>query len=133
MIASAYESGRTGAPGAAAALNAAVNKVTDAVGKHRHIGGEPGSYALGLPRNADVVFMTLGESAVTFWNFGSMMTETPPTLSIGIPREVVASVTDTGSRDLKGHVRLTFTDGSYFDYQARMHPSPGFWDAADQY
>lgn len=109
----------------------AAHRLTDKVVKDRHIGGEEGSIAHSLPRSEDPLMLALAQESVTLWKFGLGAKATAPDLIARIPREEISSIADTGKRGARGHVRFTFTDESFFDYQTLTAPSPEFWAAAE--
>lgn len=108
----------------------AAHKMTDKYVEDRHISGEEGSIARSISRSTDPVMLTLAEHSLTVWQFGLGAKSTNPDLVLRVPREQVASVADTGKRTARGHIRISFTDGSFFDYQTLTAPSDQFWDAA---
>ncbi|MGJ9411084.1 hypothetical protein ACHAAC_00085 [Aeromicrobium sp. CF4.19] len=109
---------------------AAAHRLTDKIVEDRHIGGDEGSVALSLPRSSDPMVIAISDTSLTWWKFGLGAKKTEPDLVASVPREDVVSVADTGSRKVRGHVRLSFADGSFFDYQSVMAPSEQFWQAA---
>ncbi len=128
---SSYESGGNTGVGGTALIGRAIGKATEAASSSKHIGGEPGSLARQLPREGYGVALTITDSAVELLDFGLTMREVPPTKKVTIPLASIASLTDQGSREPKAHLRVTFTDGSYFDYRIAMPASEGFWPAAE--
>lgn len=133
VIASAAESGgsRASSHGLTGLAQNAAHRLTDSVVENRHIAGEDGSVARSLPRTEAPVVLALGGDSVTVWEFGLGAKKTAPELIARIPRAQVTSIAATGKRKARGHVRLTFTDGSFFDYQTVSAPSDAFWTAAD--
>lgn len=109
------------------------HKLIDSAVENRHIGGEEGSIARSLPRESEPLALVLAERSVSLWRFGMGAKRKNPDLVVRIPREQVTSIADTGKRKARGHVRLTFVDGSFFDQQTLTAPSEGFWRAADGY
>lgn len=109
----------------------AAHKLIDTSVRNRHIGGEEGSIAHSLPRGTDPVLLTLAEGSVTVWSFGVSGRARTPDLVARVERPQIASIADTGKRTARGHLRLTFTDGSFFDYQLLASPSEEFWAAAE--
>ncbi|MBM9464608.1 hypothetical protein JL108_14215 [Aeromicrobium sp. YIM 150415] len=101
--------------------------------ENRHIGGEEGTVAGSLPRGSEPLVLALAEGSVTLWRFGLGAKKTSPDLVARIPREDITSIADTGKRTARGHLRLSFTDGSFFDQQTVATPSEEFWQAADAY
>lgn len=111
----------------------AAHRLTDKVVKDRHVGGAEGSIAQSLPRSEDPVMLALAQGSVTVWKFGIGAKSTSPDLLARVPRDEVVSIADTGKRGARGHVRFTFTDESFFDYQTLTAPSPEFWAAAEAF
>lgn len=111
----------------------AANRMKDKYIADKHVGGDEGSISRSLPNTTDILVLALAETSVSLWSFGPSGRKTEPDLVARIPREQVASVADTGKRTARGHVRLSFTDGSFFDEQTLKAPSDEFWQAADGY
>lgn len=111
----------------------AAHKLTDKVVKDRHVGGAEGSIGQSMPRSTDPVMLAVAEHSVSVWQFGLGSRATSPDLVVRVPREQVASIADTGKRGARGHVRLTFTDESFFDYQTLTAPSAQFWSATETF
>ena len=111
----------------------AANRMKDKYIADRHVGGDEGSIARALPNTTDILVLALAEKTISLWSFGPSGRRTDPDLVARIPREQVASIADTGRRAARGHVRLSFTDGSFFDEQTLKEPSDEFWQAADAY
>ena len=111
--------------------------VTDAVSQARHIDGDDDSVAVAsVPDVGDAIVIALSESALSFWSFGPTNTDVPPTPLGSIPRDRVASITQTGripGPAGKGYLtaRLSFVDGSWVDYSIADETSyPEFWSVA---
>lgn len=129
VLPSATESDRSGrAKDLTEVAQAAAHQLTDKLIKDKHIGGAEGSIAHSLPRSADPMMLALAQGSVTLWKFTIGKT---PDLVARVERAEVASIADTGKRTARGHVRLAFTDGSFFDYQTLKAPTPEFWAAAE--
>lgn len=109
----------------------AARNAMDHVDQNRHIGGDDGTIARSLSRKPEGLALALAERSVTLWRFGMGAKKTQPDLVVRIPRDQVASIVDTGKRGARGHVRLTFADGSFFDYQAVTAPDDEFWHVVD--
>ncbi len=109
----------------------AARNALDNFDQNRHIGGEEGTIGRSLSRKPEGLALALAQGSVTLWRFGMGAKKTNPDLVARIPREQVTSIADTGKRGARGHVRLTFADGSFFDYQALTAPSDDFWAAVD--
>lgn len=106
----------------------AAHHFLDKAVKDRHIGGDEGSIARSLPRSSDPMMLALAQDSATLWKF---TIGKAPSLVARVERAEIASVTDTGKRTARGHVRLAFRDGSFFDYQTLKSPEPEFWAAAE--
>ena len=111
----------------------AANRLKDQYIADKHIGGDDGSIARSLPNTTDILVLALAEKSISLWSFGPSGRKTEPDLVARIPRDQVASITDTGKRTVRGHIRLSFTDASFFDEQTLKAPSEEFWQAADAY
>ncbi len=109
----------------------AARNMMDNADQNRHIGGGEGSIGRSLSRKPEGLALALAEGSVTLWRFGMGAKRTHPDLVVRFPREQVTSIADTGKRGARGHVRLTFADGSFFDYQAVTAPSDEFWHVVD--
>lgn len=132
VLPSATETDRSSRPKDLTELaQGAAHELIDKTVQDRHIGGEEGSIARSLPRSADPVMLALAEGSVTVWKFGLGAKAKAPDLVVRVPREQIASIADTGSRKARGHLRLTFTDESFFDYQTLAAPTEEFWAAAE--
>lgn len=111
----------------------AANRLKDKYIADKHVGGAEGTIARSLPNTTDILVLALAEKTISLWSFGPSGRKTDPDLVARIPREQVASIADTGKRTARGHLRLSFTDGSFFDEQTLKTPSDEFWQAADAY
>lgn len=111
----------------------AAHRLTDKVIEKRHIGGDDSSIVWSLPRRQEPIVLALGEGSITFWSFGMGGRKSAPDLIAKVPRHQVVSIADTGKRTVRGHVRFSFTDGSFIDYQTLQTPSAEFWEAAESY
>ncbi|MFC5678892.1 hypothetical protein [Aeromicrobium endophyticum] len=111
----------------------AANRLKDTYIADQHVGGDDGTIARSLPNTTDILVLALAEKSISLWSFGPTGRRTDPDLVARIPREQVASIADTGKRTVRGHVRLSFTDGSFFDEQTLKAPSQEFWTAAEAY
>ncbi|MDT0202396.1 hypothetical protein [Nocardioides sp. AE5] len=107
------------------------HKLIDGAVQNRHIGGDEGSIGRSMPRTAEPMLLALSERSVTLWRFRFGAKKTDPDLVVRIPREQVTSIEATGKRTARGHVRLSFADGSFFDEQLLSEPAAEFWAAAD--
>lgn len=108
-----------------------INVAADAVSKKRHMGGEEGTRAHTLSRDGAMKVLAFTTSGLSLWDFGAMGTGTPGDLEMTIPRNEIASFEDTGERAQGGVpvARVTFTDGSFFDYRLMSKPGDDFWSA----
>lgn len=133
-IPSAYEREGSGGSLTARALAPVVDGAINAVSGSRHVGGGEGSIAEGLSRSADIMVLALSDARLSWWDFGMFGTDAP-TLTQQLPRAYVASIADTGKRAQGGVpvARLTFADGSFFDYRLMSKPGPEFWAVASAY
>ncbi len=115
-------------------LSAAISTVQNKVSTSRHVSGEAGSTARGLEQSGDLRVLALGARSLTWWDFGVTGTDAPPTLRQRLDRALVTSLIDTGERAQGGAqvARLSFTDGSWFDYRF-IQPADGFWEIAAAY
>ncbi|UAJ77856.1 hypothetical protein IT072_11140 [Leifsonia sp. ZF2019] len=115
-------------------LNAALSAVQNTASGSKHLGGVEGSTAHQLSRASDVMVLSLGEDALTWWDFGMTANSVPPELTQRVDRTQVASIVDTGTKAQGGVpvVRFTFADGSWADYRV-MQPSETFWSVAAAY
>lgn len=131
---SAYTRGAASGSVEGRLLNAALSAVQNRVSQSRHLDGAEGSVARGLEQDADMRVLVLGETALTWWDFGMAGTDTPPTLRQRVDRSHVATIVDTGTRAQGGTqvTRVTFTDGSWFDYRL-VQPDARFWAVAASY
>jgi hypothetical protein len=111
----------------------AANRMKDKCIADKDVGGDEGTIARSLPNTTDILVLALAERTISLWSFGPSGRKTNPDLVARIPREQVASITDTGKRTVRGHIRLSFTDSSFFDEQTLKTPSEEFWQAADAY
>ncbi len=111
------------------AIKGGVNSALDA----RHLQGAPGSIARQLPVTPTPIVLLLGGDSLSFWEFGMGEKRHNPPLLGRVARSDVASITDTGKRTARGHIRLTFHDGSFADYQSTVDPGEQFWAAADAF
>ncbi|WP_101848232.1 hypothetical protein [Zhihengliuella sp. ISTPL4] len=97
-------------------MNAVIGLISNTVSARRHIGGPPGSLARGLPRDAEQSFLVLGRRYLSWWVVSSARSS-DFVLSHRLARKHVASIREL-KRVLGGRlIRLTFTDGSFFDYR----------------
>lgn len=108
-----------------------VNAMIDSRREAKHAGGAPDTIGQRLPVGTGIVVVALGAGSVSIWDFGNGGRSNDPTLIARIPREQVTSIADTGRREARGHVRFSFYDNSFFDYQTLAKPSEEFWAAAD--
>lgn len=115
-------------------LNAALSAMQNTASGSKHLGGEAGSTAHQLRRDADLAVLSLGESDLTWWDFGMTAASVPPELTQRVPRTQVTSIVDTGAKAQGGArvVRFTFADGSWADYRV-IQPSEQFWAVAATY
>jgi hypothetical protein len=111
----------------------AANRMKDKYIADKHVGGGEGTIARSLPNTTDILVLALAEKTVSLWSFGPSGRKTDPDLVARVPRDQVASITAADRRTVRGHVRLSFTDGSFFDEQTLKTPSEEFWQAADAY
>ena len=111
----------------------AANRMKDKYIADKHVGGGEGTIARSLPNTTDILVLALAEKTVSLWSFGPSGRKTEPDLVARIPRDQVASIADTGKRTARGHVRLSFTDASFFDEQTLKQPTEEFWQAAGGY
>lgn len=111
----------------------AANRLKDAYIADKHVGGDEGTIGRSLPNTTDILVLALAERSISLWSFGPSGRKTDPDLVARIPREQVASISDTGKRTARGHVRLSFSDASFFDEQTLKAPSEEFWQAAAGY
>lgn len=109
----------------------AAHKFIDGKVKDRHIGGAEGTLAHTLPRSEEPVMLALAADSLTVWKFGLGAKAKAPDLVVRVPRPEIVSIADTGKRTARGHVRVTFADESFFDYQTLATPSEDFWAAAE--
>src|SRR5690606_9778901 len=98
----------------------------------RHVGGDAGSIAARLPREADPLALVISERSLSLWNLGMMGTSLPPEHVATIPRAEIASFADTGKKAQGGVpvARIEFSDGSFFDYRLISKPGDDFWAVA---
>ena len=109
----------------------AAGKMLDNFDQNRHIGGAEGSIGRSFSRKPEGLALALADGSISLWRFGMGAKKTNPDLVARIPRENVTSIAATGKRGARGHIRLSFSDDSFFDYQAVSAPSDEFWAAAD--
>jgi hypothetical protein len=136
VIPSAYERGGGGGLSVSGrVLNAATSAVENAVSGARHIGGGEDGVAHRLPLADGPHVLVLGARSMTVWDLGLTMNHTPGELLATVPREQVASIVDTGKKAQGGVpvVRMTFADGSFFDYRLVQKPGEEFWSVASTY
>ncbi|MFI5428047.1 hypothetical protein [Aeromicrobium sp. UC242_57] len=134
VIPSAYERGGASGSGANKLLSKAVDAASNAVSGSRHVGGDEGSIAQGLPRESDLRVLVISEAAISLWDFGYTGTQLPAEHVVTVARKDVASFVDTGTKAQGGVpvARITFTDGSFFDYRLVNKPDTDFWNVAAQ-
>lgn len=134
VIPSAYERGGASGAGANKLLSKAVDVASNAVSGSRHVGGDEGSIAHGLPREADLRVLVVSEQAISLWDFGYTGTQLPADHVVTVPRTDVKSFVDTGAKAQGGVpvARITFVDDSYFDYRLVNKPDTDFWNVAAQ-
>ncbi|WP_025158288.1 hypothetical protein [Leifsonia aquatica] len=115
-------------------LNAALSAVQNAASGSKHLGGGDGSTAQQLSRDSDLLVLSLGEDALTWWDFGMAGNSVPPALKQRLARREVVAIEDTGKKAQGGVAvaRFTFVDGSWADYRV-MQPSESFWTVAATY
>jgi len=122
-----YETGRGAGLGTARLTGTLINKATEQISKARHIGGDEGSIARTLPRDASGSrAIVISANGFSVWDF-----QTPECLA-RVPRAQVASVERVGD-GAQGWatIRVTFTDESFFDYKVMDHEMyADFWTAA---
>lgn len=136
VIPSAYERGGGGGMSAQGRLfNAATSAVQNAVSTSRHVGGDEGSAARRLPQQAGPHVLVLGSQSLTVWDLGLTMNQTPAELLASVPRTEVAAFHDTGTTAQGGVpvARVSFRDGSFFDYRLVNKPGDEFWSVASTY
>lgn len=109
----------------------AAHRFIDGKVKDRHVGGAEGTLAHTLPRSEEPVMLVLAADSLTVWKFGLGAKAKTPDLVVRVPRSEIVSIADTGNRKARGHVRVTFADESFFDYQTLTAPSEQFWSAAE--
>lgn len=93
-----------------------LHTVKSALAARRHIGGAPGSLARQLPRDTGAGAIVLSRAAVTQWTFGTMRQDFPPRRQVLVPRDKITSIREVTSTRHHWTARLTFHDGSYFDF-----------------
>lgn len=127
----AYEgSGGSVGGGGARLIAKAANAASNAISAKRHIGGEEGTIATTLPRDAGLFYGAVSRNAFSVWDFGEDGQQVPPTLQYRIPSESIRSVAATGQK-VQGRspvYRFTFSDDSFFDYT--VLPNQGEFAAA---
>jgi len=135
VVASAFERGGGVGSGPNKLLGQALDAATTAASGARHVGGAEDSIAQSLPRSADLHVLVLSDQGLSLWDFGMMVNSTPPDHIVSIPRASVESITDTGQKAQGGVTvaRVTFTDGSFFDYRIMAKPDTEFWDAVERF
>lgn len=135
VVASAFERGGGVASGPNKLLGKAVEAASTAVSGARHVGGDDGTVAHGLPRAADLHVLVLSDRGLSLWDFGMTGTSTPPDPVASVPRASVASIADTGKKAQGGVTvaRISFTDGSFFDYRIMERPDTAFWEAVARF
>lgn len=123
----AYKRSGSGGSAERRIVGAAISGVLNVAAKSKHLGGEPGSTALQLDMTGDFRALSIGETHVSWWDFGMTANESPRLVQ-RIPRGSLASIVDTGKKPLGGGpiARFTFTDDSYADYQV-ITPSESFF------
>jgi len=131
VIPSAYEGSSTSLNPGNRLLGMAINAVWNKASKQKHVGGEAGSIAQGLPREGELAVAAFTRTGLSLWNFGTYGSEVEGKHVLTIPRADVASVEDTGQRAQGGVpvARVTFADGSFFDYRLISKPGDEFWRA----
>ncbi|MFJ9313537.1 hypothetical protein ACIRN4_05035 [Pimelobacter simplex] len=135
VVASAFERGGGVASGPNKLLGKAVEAASTAASGARHVGGDDGTVARDLPRAADLHVLVLSDRGLSLWDFGMTGTSTPPDHVASVPRASVASITDTGKKAQGGVAvaRVSFTDGSFFDYRIMEKPDTAFWEAVARF
>lgn len=131
-IPSAYKRGGSGSLSVTnRLLSKAVNVVENKVSGDRHVGGADNGIARTLPRDGSLCVIAFSDQAFTIWDFGMYGIDPSPDLLVSVPRSDVRSLVDTGTTAQGGVpvARLTFTDGSFFDYRLVSKPGPEFWAA----
>ena len=132
VIPSAFKGGGSGSISITQRITSKlINMAADAVSKNRHMGGEEGTRAHSLPRDSALKVLALTTTGLSLWSFGPYGADTPGRFELSVPRAEVASVTDTGERAQGGVpvARVTFADGSFFDYRLMNKPGDEFWAA----
>jgi len=135
VVASAFERGGGVASGPNKLLGKAVEAASTAASGARHVGGDADGIARTLPRTADLHVLVLADDGLSLWDFGMTGTSTPPDHVASVPRADVASIADTGKKAQGGVTvaRVTFTDGSFFDYRVMERPDTAFWEAVARF
>ncbi|MBM7517439.1 hypothetical protein [Nocardioides nitrophenolicus] len=135
VVASAFERGGGVASGPNKLLGKAVDAAATAASGARHVGGDDDGIARSLPRTADLHVLVLAEQGLSLWDFGMMANSTPPDPVASVPREAIASIADTGKKAQGGVTvaRVSFTDGSFFDYRIMAKPDTEFWEAVARF
>jgi len=132
VIPSAFKGGGSGSISITQRITSKlINLAADAVSKKRHLGGEEGTRAHSLPREGSLKVLALTTAGLSLWDFGPYGADAPGELELRIPRAEVASIADTGERAQGGVpvARVTFADGSFFDYRLMNKPGAEFWGA----
>ncbi|HXH80966.1 hypothetical protein [Nocardioides sp.] len=134
VVPAAYErNSGSGSDIGSALLKRAVDLASNSIAENKHIGGDDGSIARSLPRVGDMLALALSPTSLSFWSFGITGRELPPQRRIRLDRDVVRGLVGTGKRSQGGAgvARLSFVDGSFFDYRVVMAPAPEFWVEAE--
>ncbi|HEX7738070.1 MAG TPA: hypothetical protein VF426_00320 [Marmoricola sp.] len=123
----AHETGRGAGFGTARLTGTLINKAGEQISKARHMGGDEGSIAHTLPRDASGSrAIVVSRAGFSVWDF-----QTPECLA-RVPRSQVASLKRAGDAAQGwATARITFADGSFFDYKVMDHEMyADFWTAA---
>lgn len=134
VVAAAFTRGGHGAGLEGGILSRILSGLLNASATAKHLGGEPGSIARQLELSDTIRVLCLGDTHLSWWDFGAIGDELPGTLMARVARTSVASIDHTGKRALGGGelIRITFVDDSFADFQA-IRPSSEFRVAADLY
>lgn len=134
VIAAAYMRGGHGGGFEGQIVSRVMSAAQNAVAGAKHVGGDAHSIAKQLDRSGDMRVLCLGETNVTWWDFGMTGTEATGTLVARLPRANVASIADTRKKAFGGGqlVRFTFSDESFADFQV-VSPPDNFWTVAATY
>lgn len=132
VIPSAYERGGGAFTLQGKLFDAVASAVENTVSGRRHVGGADGTIATRLPREADPHMLVITERSMSLWDLGMMGNSLPAEHVATIPREAIASFSDTGQKAQGGVpvARVEFTDGSFFDYRLMSKPGDEFWAVA---